>query len=174
MKIAIGSLEITSNQRDSHFILLYQPADPVFQCENPLSISKEQALGTVIPTPSTRATGLQAIHVHKHGLEGLLLDSIEETLSDILGSRAKEAIFDFLEINCLIGRNEFAGSLGDLFIVLDETFGRGSKTLGKAIAKKLYSKLNWEFFDCPEYDLNDYLVNVKLRLARELTNAFPK
>ena len=139
-----------------------------------MSISKEQALDTVIPTASTRATGLQAIQVHKRGLEGLLLDSIEETLADILGARAKEAIFDCLERNYLIGRNEVTGSLGDLFIVLDETFGRGSKILGKAIAKKLHSKLNWEFFDCPEYELKDYLVNVKLRLARELNHTFPK
>jgi hypothetical protein len=32
------------------------------------------------------ATEGQAIHVHRLGLEGLLLDSIDETLADILGA----------------------------------------------------------------------------------------
>jgi hypothetical protein len=134
---------------------------------NPLSISKEQALGIVLPKPSTRASGLQVIHVHSGGLEGLLLDSIEETLADLLGPRAKEAIFDYLERTYLIGRNEITKSLGDFFCVLDETFGRGSRTIGKAIAKRLYSKLNWEFVDCAGYDLTDYLSNIKSRLDRE-------
>lgn len=132
-----------------------------------MSISKEQALGIVIPKPPTRASGLQAIHVHAGGLEGLLFDSIEETLADLLGPRAKEAIFDYLERNYLIGRNEITKSLGDFFSVLDETFGRGSRTIGKAIAKRLYSKLNWEFVDCPEYELTDYLSNIKSRLDRK-------
>jgi hypothetical protein len=140
-----------------------------FRVRNPLSISKEQALDTVLPSPSMRACGLQAIHVHKGGLEGLLLDSIEETLSDLLGCRAKEAVFDHLERNYFVGREETTRSLGDLFCVLEDTFGRGSKTIGKAIAKKVYFKLNWEFVDIPEYELTDYLANVKIRLAREMS-----
>jgi hypothetical protein len=143
-----------------------------FGLRNPLSISKEQALGIVLQEPSTRASGLQAIHVHKGGLEGLLFDSVEETLTDLLGSRAKEAVFDYLERNCLMGRSEITKSLGDLFSILDEIFGRGSKIIGKAIAKKLYSKLNWEFVDCRDYELTDYLATVKLRLARDMTKAF--
>jgi hypothetical protein len=72
-----------------------------------------------------------------------------------------------------MGRSEITKSLGDLFSILDEIFGKGSKIIGKAIAKKLYSKLNWEFVDCREYELTDYLATVKLRLAREMTKAFP-
>ena len=103
-------------------------------------------------------------------IDALLVESTNEALTDLLGRRAREAIYDHLERNYLAARNEIPDRLPDLLIVLDETFGRGSRTIGKVIAKKLYTKLGWEFVDMPSYGLEDYLKAARERLGRQLAN----
>jgi hypothetical protein len=101
-------------------------------------------------------------------LETLLLESIDEALTDLLGRRAREAVYDYLERNCLLARNEIPQRLDDFARLLEDTFGKGHKTIGKVIAKKLYGKLGWTFVEIPNYELIDYLSTVKSRLGREL------
>jgi hypothetical protein len=103
-------------------------------------------------------------------VDALLVESMDEALTELLGRRAREAIYDHLERNYLAARNEIPDRLPDLFIVLDETFGRGSRTIGRVIAKKLYTKLGWEFADIPSYELEDYLKVARERLGRQLAN----
>lgn len=73
-----------------------------------------------------------------------------------------------MERNCLIARNEIPNRLDDFFKLLDETFGKGSKTIGKVIAKRLYAKLGWEFVELSSYELPDYLKVFRDRFEREL------
>jgi hypothetical protein len=103
-------------------------------------------------------------------VDALLAESMDEALTDLLGRRAREAIYDHLERNYFAARNEIPDRLPDFLIVLDETFGRGSKTIGRVIAKKLYTKLGWEFVDIPSYELEDYLKAARERLGRQLVN----
>jgi hypothetical protein len=67
----------------------------------------------------------------------LLLESIDEALTDLLGGRAREAVYDHLERNCLVARNELSSKLGTFLTLLDDTFGKGGKTIGKVVARKL-------------------------------------
>jgi hypothetical protein len=101
-------------------------------------------------------------------LETLLLESIDESLTDLLGRRAREAVYDYLERNRQLARDEIPRRLEDFGKLLNETFGKGHKTIAKVIAKKLYSKLGWTFVEVPDYELTDYLDAVKARLVREL------
>jgi len=96
----------------------------------------------------------------------LLGESMNEALTDLLGRRAREAIYDHLERNCLIARSEIPYRLGDFFRLLDETFGKGSKTIGRVIAKKLYAKLGWEFVEVSSYEPEDYFKVARNRLNR--------
>lgn len=105
----------------------------------------------------------------KGHVTNLLLDSIDEVLADLLGTRVREAVYDHLERNCLLARNEIPERLNDFFSVLNKTFGRGGKTIGKAIARKLYAKLDWKFIDTPDYELADYWKAVKPKLIKQLT-----
>jgi hypothetical protein len=100
-------------------------------------------------------------------IDALLVESTNEALTDLLGRRAREAIYDHLERNCLISRNEIPNRLGDFFRLLDETFGKGSKTIGRVIAKRLYAKLGWEFVEVSSYDPEDYFKAARNRLNRE-------
>jgi hypothetical protein len=98
--------------------------------------------------------------------ESLILESLDETLGDLLGRRAREAVYDHLERNCFIARSEIPSCLDDLFSVLETTFGKGSKIIGKVIVKRIYGKLGWEFTEVPNLEFRDYLGMIKTRLER--------
>ena len=48
--------------------------------------------------------------------------------------------------------------------VLDQTFGRGSITIEKAITRRLYSKLDLHFTELPQHRLSDYVEDAKRHL----------
>jgi hypothetical protein len=103
-------------------------------------------------------------------VDALLVESMHEALTDLLGRRAREAIYDHLERNRLIARNEIPDRLCDFLRLLDETFGKGSRTIGKVIARKLYAKLGWEFVEISSYGLEDYLEVARVRVGKGLIN----
>jgi hypothetical protein len=70
----------------------------------------------------------------------------------------------------LIARNEIPDRLCDFLRLLDETFGKGSRTIGKVIARKLYAKLGWEFVEISSYGLEDYLEVARVRVGKGLIN----
>jgi hypothetical protein len=96
-----------------------------------------------------------------------LSESIDEALTDLLGSRTREAVYDYLERNCSLARNEIPNRLDAFFKLLNETFGKGGSTIGKVIVKKLYAKLGWEFVEIQSYGLMDYVETVRGRLEKE-------
>lgn len=106
--------------------------------------------------------------VRSNTLDDLLRDSIDEVLGDLLGRRAREAVHDYLERNCSFGREDISKHLPKFFEFLEETFGRASKTIGRAIARSLFDKLGWEFQDNPNFEFFDYLEAARARMAREV------
>jgi hypothetical protein len=57
----------------------------------------------------------------------------------------------------------------DMFIAtLEETFGVvGAKTIGRAIAKQFYLRMELEFFDAPTYGLQEYLEHATKLILKE-------
>jgi hypothetical protein len=101
-------------------------------------------------------------------LDDLVLESVDEVLADLLGRKCKEAIYDHLERNYSIDRENIPKNLQKFFELLEETFGRGSKTIGKAVIRKLFEKLGWEFGEVGPFEFFDYLNAIRARIAREL------
>jgi hypothetical protein len=101
-------------------------------------------------------------------LDDFLRDSIYEVLGDLLGSHAREALYGYIERNCLFGREDIAKHLPKVFELLEETCGKASRTIGMAIARKLYHKLGLEFQDNPNFQFFDYVEAARTRIAREL------
>jgi hypothetical protein len=87
----------------------------------------------------------------------LLLEAIDETLADLLGRRARDAIYDHLERKCYMSRDELPKRLGEFCSVLEANFGKAGRTIERTIAKRFYSKLEKKFTDYPEYTLVDYV-----------------
>ena len=101
-------------------------------------------------------------------LDDLLVVCIDEGLFDLVGSRAREAIYDYLERHHSLSRSEVPKHLNIFLDLLEETFGRGSKVIGKAIIKRLYEKLEWKFESNPDFEFMDYLEAVRAKVARVL------
>jgi hypothetical protein len=123
---------------------------------------------TNLASTSQPTRELQPIGSISGTLNDLLNDSIDETLHNLIGRRGSEAVYDYLERNFAISRDKIPNNLEKFNALLDETFGRGSKTIGKAIVRKLFEKLSWNFVEVPGFEFSDYLEAVRARIAREL------
>jgi len=100
----------------------------------------------------------------------LLLESIDDSLSYILGTRVREALYDHLERQYHMGRTEIPDRLGEFLRVLYEAIGVGSEAVGRAIAKTMYKKLGWEFVDVRGYQLSDHWEIIKAKAIRDIAN----
>ena len=129
---------------------------------------EERALRAGLTTLRGNQGHCAGVPAHTDAFSALLLESIDEALTDLLGRRAREAVYDYLERNCLVARNELPTRLEAFLTLLDDTFGKGSKTIGRVVARRLYSKLEWEFIEVAGYELVDYVEAVKTRIGREL------
>jgi len=97
----------------------------------------------------------------------LLSDSIDEVLINLVGTRAREATYDYMERNHSTARSEIPGHLDEFLSLFERTFGvAGRKVIGRAIAKKVYSKLDLEFYPIPHFELTDYLERIKTGFAK--------
>lgn len=117
---------------------------------------------------SSVSGNLQASHLETKSLDDLLLESIDEALADLLGRRAREAIYDHLERNCSLARNDIPKHLNKFMGLLEETFGKGSKTIGKSVIKRLCEKLEWKFEEMPGFEFMDYLDAIRARIVKML------
>ena len=118
---------------------------------------------------ASQITGSESeLDITAGSLEDLLLQCIDEVLADLLGTKAKEAVYDHLERNHSLSRSDIPRHMNKFVELLEETFGKGSKTIGKAIVKRLYEKLEWKFYDNPGYEFMDHLDAIRARIARTL------
>ena len=121
-----------------------------------------------LASTATSSESLSSPHNGLNTLDDLLLGSIDQVLLDLLGTKSREAVYDHLERNYSLAREKIPKDLDRFFALLEETFGKGSKTIGKAIIRKLFEKLGWEFGEIGGFDFFDYLEAVRARIAREL------
>ncbi len=101
-------------------------------------------------------------------LDSLLGDSMDQVLDELLGRKAKEAIYDYLERNSLVARDDIPKNIEKFFEVTEEAFGKGSRTIAKCVVKRLFKKLEWKFEDLYGFEFQDYLEAARVRFAREL------
>jgi hypothetical protein len=89
-------------------------------------------------------------------------------MGDLLGTRAREAVYDHLERNHSLARSDIPKHIKKFLELLDETFGEGSRTIEKSIIKRMFNKLEWKFYDNPGYDFMDYLEAIRAKIAKAL------
>jgi hypothetical protein len=101
-------------------------------------------------------------------LTNILSECISEALTDVLGSRAREAIYGYMERKHCVSRNEIPEHLDSLFSLFEDTFGvGGKKVIGRIIAKKVYAKLDWKFEPSPNLEFADYMERIKTKITGE-------
>jgi hypothetical protein len=94
----------------------------------------------------------------------VLVETIDETITDLLGRAVVDALYAHLETNHSMARDEVPYRLDTLFITLEKIFGASSNTITKAIAKRFYAKLGLEFTDNPSRALLEYVDEAKMKL----------
>lgn len=126
------------------------------------------ALVEVKTSPEFLAGPSHSMHLDdiRDNLDALILESVDETLGDLLGRKAREAVYDYLERNHFMARSEIPKCLDEFFSALERTFGKGSKTIGRVIAKKLYVRLGLEFNELPNTECVDYVELAKAKLEK--------
>jgi hypothetical protein len=101
-------------------------------------------------------------------VDELLLQCVDEILVELLGRRAKEAVYDHLERNQSLARSDIPRHVNKFLELLDETFGRSGRTICKSIIRRMYEKLDWKFYEIPDYEFMDYLDAIRARIAKVL------
>jgi len=77
---------------------------------------------------------------HRRDFNDLLVDAIDETLSEVLGHRVNQVFWYHFQAFLGINRDEMPQHLDTLFTALNTVFGVGGETIGRRIIRKLYAK----------------------------------
>jgi len=93
-----------------------------------------------------------------------LVESVDETIRLLFSQKVVDALYLNLKNKRSISREEIPGKLHVLHVVLEEYFGLSACTLGRAIARKFYSKLGLEFQTRNGFQLTDYVDEAKKKL----------
>jgi hypothetical protein len=94
-----------------------------------------------------------------------LVESIDETITDLLSQAVVDALYAHLQTFHYISRDEIPHRLDTLLTTLEKIFGvRSSQTITKAIARRFYLKLGLEFTDNPSRTLLEYVDEAKMKL----------
>lgn len=102
-------------------------------------------------------------------LSDLLVQSVDETIADLLGLRVRKVFYDSLQAERGFDREAIPEHQDSFQQFLDENFGKASQTLTKAIAKRFYTKLGWTFVEMPQYELRDYFDLAQKRSTRSIS-----
>jgi hypothetical protein len=94
--------------------------------------------------------------------EEYLLGSIDDGLADILGEQFKETFYKHIEQKFHIARSSLPNRLDLLTSALSAVLGdAGGMVMGRAIAKRFYSKLGLRFIQKQNHSLENYVTDAK-------------
>jgi hypothetical protein len=86
----------------------------------------------------------------------VLLQAVDDALL-VPGEIVRAAIYDRIERDCQIGREEIPEKLELLHKALQQLLGVAAKVMEKLIAKNLYRRLNLDFNEHENWTLVDYV-----------------
>jgi hypothetical protein len=97
----------------------------------------------------------------------LLLESIDESLDDLLGSRSRDQIYDHLATQYTCGREDIPLKIRYFYEFLEIMFATASRTVGRTIIRRLSEKLGCVFVNTPEFEFFDSLSALRERSERD-------
>jgi hypothetical protein len=93
----------------------------------------------------------------------LFIECIEQTLTDLLGAKVREALLDYLARYDRLTRADIPTHLSELSMLLGKTFGKGSTTIEKYIIRKLYAILAWEYKETSNFNFSNQVEEARAR-----------
>jgi len=110
---------------------------------------------------------------HRTDFNDLLVDSVDEAISEVLGNRVTAAFWYHYQAFLGITRDEMPYRLDTLFASLKGTFGVGGETLGRVIVKKLYAKASIPLDLKADRSFTEHVEELKRILAEDLMQPQP-
>jgi len=95
-----------------------------------------------------------------------LIDSIDTGLTDLVGARTREAIYDQLAMDISLAKEDIPAHLEEFRAVLKLAFGPTASQVESFVARRLYETLGWKFLDMKGFGLNEHFAFVKAIFER--------
>lgn len=96
-------------------------------------------------------------------LDELLLIAVDETLKDIFKEEGVKAIYDFIEKNCCLKRDEIAEKPKDFSACLKKLLSSAAPVIEKAVLEGLFSEFGLEFVERESFGFADYVRELRER-----------
>jgi hypothetical protein len=96
--------------------------------------------------------------------DDVLVESIDEAIRSLFSQQVVDAFHSNLKTKRSVDERNLTANLRIVSIVLQKYFGDGAQTIEKTIAQRLYSKWGLEFRRNQDYNLTDYVENVRNRI----------
>ena len=93
---------------------------------------------------------------------GQLLQATDETLEGIFGKRARVQVYDYLERELMLKRNEIPARPEVFSKGISALFGSASKMIELAILKKFYNRLGVTFEPRENFNFADYIAGIDM------------
>jgi hypothetical protein len=95
-----------------------------------------------------------------------LIESVDDTISSLCGANVVEPFHTYLKSRFELDQNNLPECLSILASAIESAFGETpSRTICKAIARKLYNKFGCEFVEMKGYGIGEYVELAKMRLG---------
>ena len=102
----------------------------------------------------------------EHAYDRLLIESVDETLTAILGETVREAVHDALGNKFHIRMDQVPERLDEFSLDLEKLMGAvPSNTIGKVIIKSFYAKLGLELVSRANWRLPDYVREARTKMS---------
>ena len=91
--------------------------------------------------------------------------AVDGAIYGIMGRDVLKAFHELLKERYHLTPDQIPHRVDAVFEILEHTFGfKGARTISRAIAKRLYYRLNLQLVERPDYTLQDYLEQAKKEL----------
>jgi hypothetical protein len=96
----------------------------------------------------------------------LLLEAIDLRLTGLFGVEGKEMAYRYLANHHSLAKSDIPQKTDYFESCLVQLFGFCGKTIGRAIAKKFYSRLGLAFPNRIDYQFHEYVENARRRIMK--------
>ena len=96
-------------------------------------------------------------------LDNLLLETVDKTMKQVFTETGTKVIYDFLESNSHLKREEIAEKPKVFSTGIKKLLGSGGPVIEKIVLKNLYSALQLEFEEKEDYTFSDHVKELKGR-----------
>ena len=98
--------------------------------------------------------------------EKILLDVVDQGIRDVFGEAAVRFIYDYLERNSSLRRDDIPEKPEIFAEGLEEMLGSGAKVIEKLVLKNLYSHFGVNYQEREGYKFSDYIREIEVKHSR--------